>query len=246
MNKFLHEPMRYADYRPQYPESLFEYLQTLTSKNSKVLECGAGSGQATIGLSSHFNYIISTEPSFELLLKAKPLSHVYYIQSSAEQLPIHSTSINLVCIAQAIHWFRLHDFYSEVKRVLKPGGVITAWCYNQSEIEPAIDKVINKIYVKITSSQNLSRERQYLYEHYQTLLFPFDRIPSPSFSITMSWNLMQLLGYISTWPSILEYQKRFNIDLISEIKDELIFLWGDSSTEKLITWPIYLLVGRMT
>jgi hypothetical protein len=144
-----------------------------------------------------------------------------------------------------MHWFPLDDFYREVKRILKPKGIIAAWCYNQALIEPAVDQTIKKIYQKMSSSQNPSPERQYLYDHYQTIPFPFERISTPDFNIQMHWNLPQLLGYISTWPGLLEYQKRFGINLLSEVNDELFSIWGDPLNPKCITWPIYLLLGRV-
>lgn len=242
MNKFSYDPSQYTDFRPQYPELLFEYLKNLVGEGL-VLDCGCGSGQGTQGLSHYFKCVIATDLSFELLSQATAFPNVYYIQSSAEQLPIRSNSLDLICVAQAIHWFSFNDFYREVRRVLKPNGVIAAWCYNQAVIDPTIDSVINKVYLKITNSQNPSRERQYLYDHYQTLPFPFDQISAPDFNMTVNWNLKQWLGYMSTWPGILEYQKKFDIDLVSEIKEELIVNWGDPLSKKLITWPIHLLVG---
>ncbi|KAJ8485973.1 hypothetical protein OPV22_018458 [Ensete ventricosum] len=39
--------------------------------------------------------------------------------------------MDLVTVAQAVHWFDLPRFYSLVKRVLRnPGGVIAVWGYN--------------------------------------------------------------------------------------------------------------------
>jgi len=245
MNKFSYNASRYTNFRPQYPNELFHYIKTTTASSDFILECGAGSGQATEGLSQHCKHIIATDISLELLSKAKQLSNVLYLQSSAEQLPIRSKSLNLVCVAQAIHWFCLNDFYDEVKRVLKRDGVIAAWCYNQAVIEPDIDAEINEIYLKISSLQNFSRERQYLYEHYETIPFPFTRIPTPKFALKANWNLMQYLGYISTWPGLLEYNKKLNIDLLFESKDKLISAWGDPQQTKMINWPIYLLLGRV-
>lgn len=246
MNKFSYDSSKYTHYRPQYPDGLFEYLRTLLDdKKGLVLDCGAGSGQGTQGLSRYFAYVIATDLSFELLAQAPSLQNVLYVQSSAEHLAIRSRSLSLICVAQALHWFSLDNFYGEAKRVLKSNGVIAAWCYNQAIIEPSIDQVIRKVYQKMSSAQNPSQERQYLYEHYQTILFPFKRIITPFFNIEMSWNLIQLLGYISTWPSLLEFQKRFGVNLLNEVKEELFSAWGDPICQKQITWPLNLLVGRL-
>lgn len=245
MNKFSYDSSHYTNFRPQYPNALFEYLKTLINDNDLVLECGAGSGQGTIGLSSYFKSIIATDLSFELLLQAPNLPNVQYIQSSAEHLPICSNSMSLVCVAQAMHWFSLDHFYAEIKRILKPNGIIAAWCYNQAVIEPAVDCVISEVYLKITNSKNLSPERQYVYDHYQTIPFPFKRILTPTFNIKMDWNLMHLLGYMNTWPGILEYQKKFNVNVLSQAEEKLISAWGNPLSSKLVNWPIHLLLGQL-
>ncbi|CAM6086462.1 unnamed protein product [Calypogeia fissa] len=52
-------------------------------------------------------------------------------------------SVDLVTVAQAMHWFDLEKFYSVVKHVLrKPGGVVAAWCYGNPNVTPEVDKVI--------------------------------------------------------------------------------------------------------
>lgn len=245
MSKFLYNPTQYTSFRPEYPDELFKILKKTVQNDGLVLDCGSGSGQATQGLSHYFKHVIATDFSFELLKFAKPLPNALFIQSRAEQLPLPSKSIDLITIAQAMHWFCLADFYREVKRVLKQGGIIAAWCYNQSVIKSDIDLVIKDIYTKISSSQNPSLERQYVYENYQTIPFPFKHISVPNFTMEKNWNLMQFLGYLSTWPGLLEYEKKNNIDLILEIQDKLLAVWGNPKHTKLISWPIYLLLGQV-
>src|SRR5277367_5048278 len=45
---------RYADFRPHYPASLFDYLATIVPDNSSAWDCAAGSGQATLDLAARF------------------------------------------------------------------------------------------------------------------------------------------------------------------------------------------------
>ena len=32
-------------------------------------------------------------------------------------------------VAQALHWFKFDDFYTEVRRVCTAGAIIAVWCY---------------------------------------------------------------------------------------------------------------------
>lgn len=54
-----------------------------------------------------------------------------------EQTSIPTQSIDLVTVAQAIHWFDFEAFYSEVKRVLKPQGVVAAIGYGLIQLQDA-------------------------------------------------------------------------------------------------------------
>ncbi len=49
--------------------------------------------------------------------------------SPAETLPVPAGSARLVTVAQALHWFDLARFFSEVRRVLAPDGVLAVISY---------------------------------------------------------------------------------------------------------------------
>lgn len=51
-------------------------------------------------------------------------------ESVAERLPASDCSVSVVVCATALHWFDCGAFYSEVNRVLVPGGVVACTCYN--------------------------------------------------------------------------------------------------------------------
>lgn len=244
MSDFLYDAAEYKKHRPQYPLFLYNYLASLTPGSDIAVDCGTGSGQAAIDLKKYFKKVIATDLSYDLLRSASKSPDLIYVQAKAEYLPIQSESIDMICIAQALHWFSLGEFYTEVKRILKPTGVIAAWCYNQCTVEPEVDKLIQKIYTKITSIKNMSQERQYVYDQYQSIPFPFKRVVTPDFKFTVEWDLMQLYGYISTWPGLLEYEKKFNAKLLAQLEDEFILAWGDVTVKKTINWSINLLVGQ--
>lgn len=243
-NTFSYQFTEYAIYRPQYPKVLFDYLAQLVDAASIVLECGAGSGQATLGFSAEFQHVVALDASYTLLSNATQQSNVLYVQSSAEKLPLSNCSVSLVCIAQAVHWFSLDHFYAEVQRVLKPNGFFAVWCYNQAIITSEIDAITKTLYDKMRSDQPVSIERQYVYDSYKTLPFPYQKIATPSFEMCVEWDFHQWLGYLNTWPSVLEYQKHYRENPVQLLQADLLSAWKDPVIKRHITWPIYLLVGR--
>lgn len=136
----------YARYRPFYPAALHEYLASLTPEHDRAWDVGAGNGQAAIGLARHFRSVVATDPSEQQISLAMPHERVTYRVATAEHSGLDDQSIDLIAVALAVHWFDLDRFYAEVKRMIKPQGVLAVWCYNLTEITPAIDRVMESYY----------------------------------------------------------------------------------------------------
>ena len=64
--------------------------------------------------------------------------------SPGETLNVEDSSIDLLTVCQAVHWFDLDTFYKEVKRVLKPNGVLALYGYFTPIVknEPEINQLI--------------------------------------------------------------------------------------------------------
>src|SRR5688572_32236344 len=132
---------QYAQYRPQYPDEIYAYLASITVGHSLAWDCGTGNGQAAIGLARYFDKVYATDASAEQIALAYANDKVDYRVEPAEQVSLGASSVDLVTVAVAIHWFNFDEFYREVKRVLKPDGIIAAWTYSLTEISPEIDQL---------------------------------------------------------------------------------------------------------
>ena len=134
----------YARFRPNYPAELFAWLAGIAPSRDTAWDCGTGSGQAAIGLAAHFARVFATDPSRKQLEHAEPHPRIDYRLAPAEVRLLDTASIDLVTVAQAIHWFDLDKFYAEAKRVLKPGGIIAAWTYTLLDVEAGVDTLDRK------------------------------------------------------------------------------------------------------
>ncbi|HET6821827.1 MAG TPA: class I SAM-dependent methyltransferase, partial [Anaerolineales bacterium] len=133
---------KYAQSRPRYPDEVYAYLASIAPGRSLAWDCGTGSGQAAIGLAKHFDNVYATDASAEQISHAYLHENVEYHAEPAEHVSLRDTSVDLVTVAVAIHWFNFDEFYREVKRVLKLDGILAAWTYNAVEISPEIDSLV--------------------------------------------------------------------------------------------------------
>lgn len=236
---------KYKKYRPSYPSELFQYLAKISPSTNTAWDAGCGSGQASIALSDFFTNVIATDISVEQIKNAYSKVNIRYFSCPSEYSNIDSNSVDLVICAQSIHWFDLDKFYDEVKRVLKPDGVIAAWSYNLFRVNQEIDDLIDKFYNDIIYNY-WPVERKHVENGYKEIILPFNHLEAPSFSMTAEWNLEQLLGYINTWSGVSNYIELEAFNPLDFIEKELIKLWDrDESEYKTISWPLTLKISRI-
>jgi SAM-dependent methyltransferase len=232
----------YAIFRPGYPRELFDYLVSVAPSRRVAWDCGTGSGQAAISLASVFDCVIATDASEKQIANAQPHDRVEYRVAPAENSGIDSATIDLIIVAQALHWFDLDRFYAEAQRVLKRDGVLAASAYNLLHIEPRIDEVVNRYYYEVVGSF-WPPERE-LVEQFADIPFPFHKIDPPKFEMTADWNLNHLVGYLRTWSSTQRFVAATGSDPLEQIVDELRAAWGDSRQTRKVVWPLIVRIGR--
>jgi len=234
---------RYAQSRPRYPDEIYAYLASIAPGRSLAWDCGTGNGQAALGLAKHFDGVHATDASAEQIKLAYPHERVSYHVEPAEHVSLSDSSVDLVTVAVAIHWFDFDEFYREVKRVLKPDGILAAWTYNSVEISPEIDPLIWHYYGDIVGEYWPERIR-YLEERYETLPFPFEEVRPPSFAMEIHWNLIQLAGFLDSWSATQRYKAQKGQHPLERIWDRLAAAWGNENEKRLIRWPLHFRIGR--
>ncbi|MGC9940648.1 MAG: class I SAM-dependent methyltransferase [Verrucomicrobiota bacterium] len=235
---------RYADFRPHYPATLFDYLAGLVPQDSVVWDCAAGNGQATVDLAARFKAVIGTDASRDQIASAKQHPRIEYRVATAEQSGLTDASVSLVTVAQAMHWFDLARFYTEAKRVLTPGGVLAAWAYGINQVEgEAVNELVLDFYSNIVGPY-WPPERKLVEEGYRSIAFPFVELPAPAFRMEARWKLEQLIGYFSTWSATTRYIKANGKNPLEQLAADLAREWGDTNSPQLVVWPLALRVGR--
>jgi len=190
-----------------------------------------------------FDRVIATDASATQIGNTQSLERVDYRVAPAENSGIDSETIDLIMVAQALHWFDLDRFYAEARRVLNPDGILAASAYNLLHVEPAIDEVINRYYYDVIGPF-WPAERK-LVEHLADFPFPFREIEPPKFEMTAQWNLDHLLGYLQTWSSTQRFIAAKGTDPLNQIRDELHRVWENSGQTRRVTWPLIVRIGSV-
>jgi SAM-dependent methyltransferase len=121
-------PLLYNEARPDYPEELFSTLIEVTGlqKDSKLLEIGPGTGQATKPLAKKGFDITSVELGSSLTELAKyelrDYNNVQILTGAFEEIPFPPTSFDLVFAATSFHWIEPSMKFQKPHSVLKNKG----------------------------------------------------------------------------------------------------------------------------
>ena len=237
----------YARCRPRYPDAFFAWMADQASALDCCWDAACGSGQASIGLSRWFDRVEATDLSPEQIAAADQHPRIRYRQGAAEQSHLSSNSVDAVLIAAAIHWLDVEQFNREVRRVLRPGGLLVWLGYEPIRDAPEeLQAWLNSLYHERLNSF-WPPERIHVDACYTDLEFPGCDQPLPQgLKITEHWTQNDLLGFISTWSALRNASQQVDDNdqarfLINNLSDELKQVWPQDSDQLTLHLP---LMGR--
>ena len=239
---FSQDSKSYQVYRPNYPKSLFDYLSSLVDDKNLAWDCATGNGQAAVALSNYFSHVIATDASTEQINNAVFAPNIDYRVGRAEHTDFDKGSVDLITVAQSIHWFDLSAFYKEVNRVLKAEGILAIWTYNLLTVSPKIDAIIHQIYYDELGGF-WPQQRQIIENNCKEIDFPMLGIKTPNIEMQAHWTFEQFIGYLNTWSAVKLKQNSTHKNVIFQYQSQLHELWQDSEY-KMISWPLTLKVWR--
>ena len=207
-------------------------------------DCGAGSGQASVGLARHFDRVVATDASAEQIARAEPAANVEYRVAPAEASGLISGSVGLVTVAQALHWFPHDGFFNEVRRVSAAGGMIAAWSYASCHAGQDVEAMLRE-FEDVTMGPYWNAARRWVDEKYRTIPFPFSEIPSPTFELHKVWTLDQLGGYLRSWSAVGSWVREHGTDPVAPFLERLGQVWGPAGRTRDVRWPLFMRVGRV-
>ena len=248
----------YAQARPDYPQALFDGIAALAPSRALVWEAGCGSGQATRALAGVFAQVYATDPSAAQIAQAPALDNVRFAVEPAEACTLGDGAADAVCVAQAMHWFDLPRFFAECARVLRPGGVLVTWGYQDVEL-------LGDDGAPLDAADPLARanaafqdeilpfwpaERDRINTAYADIAFPFDAVPfasagaTPVDTLRVDWSLPRLLGYFASYSATKHYREVRGVDPVAAHAPALEAGWGDPTRVRALRWPLFVHARR--
>lgn len=234
----------YARARPTYPVALFAELARLAPARRLAWDAGSGNGQAAVALAEFFAEVVATEPSSAQLAQATPHPRVRYQQAAETTALLADGCVDLLTVAQAVHWFDRAAYYAEARRVARVGAVIALWTYTHCAITPELDAAVYRFYDGVIGP-HWRPESFHCIAGYRDLDFPFAELPFPEASMELQWDLAALIDYIATWSAVARYREQQGRDPMPALRAELQPLWGDPATARRVVWPLAGRIGRV-
>jgi SAM-dependent methyltransferase len=224
----------YARYRPKYPPELYQFISGICREHELAWDCATGNGQAAIGLANYFDQVIASDASSQQVQSAEDHESVSFVVAPAEQSGLPDNSVDVVTVAQALHWFDIGAFFREAARVLKPDGVLCIWAYEHCRADASIDPIINDIFEAV--EEYWPPEREIVESRYRDVQFPWPLLDAPEFAMTASWSVDDILGYFGTWSATRRFQATTGANPIDPFSADLRCAWGEN--RRLVSWPL--------
>lgn len=233
----------YRSGRPTYDPAFFAWLAQVAPGTGLAWDCGCGSGQASLDLARHFQRVVATDINAKQLEQAPREPNIDYRCEPAESTSLQPASADLTLVAQALHWFDTERFYTEVRRVSRPGALLAVVSYNLLHIEPQLDLLIRHLYHEIVGPY-WAPERKHVEMGYASIHFPFEQVATPPFALEAEWDFLRLIDYLYSWSAVASYREATGQDPVQELRVKLQAAWGYELTRK-VSWPLTIKLGKV-
>ena len=176
---------KYAKYRWGYASNAIDEIVDITQLSNKscIADIGAGTGILTKHFIGKVQRVYAIEPNVEMRqileseLSAAP--SVSVIDGSAEATNLPQESVDVITIAQSIHWFDPEPAQKEMRRILKDNGWLAILRnYGTDELNKSVSSLMTEEYganFSTTIERPKEKPIQFYYgnDSFQKLIYPF-------------------------------------------------------------------------
>lgn len=234
---------QYAEFRPKYPPAVFAFVASLPERRLTAWDCATGNGQVAVPLADYFERVAATDASRDQIAHALPHPRVSYAVAPAHASGLAAGSVDLVTVAQALHWLPLSEFFKEARRVLAPGGAVAFWSYTRPVLAPDLDGTLLAFYSG-TCGPYWPPERA-LVDSGLAMPLPLDEVTAPTLEIQARLTLREFGGYLRTWSAVRQLARATGGDPVAAVEDEMRARWSEEGERRLVRWAIHFRAGYL-
>lgn len=279
---FSSQAARYARFRPSYPDHVYARIYRFAAEGLSggeggvpppqcrqlALDIGCGPGKVAADLARTFQQVIGIDPSKDQLYHAEQLPNLSYLAVAAELISQHlpPASVDLIAMAETLHWINHVDFYEQARQVLKPTGTLAIWGYDLCRFlplaggplqqhDPGTLKEANALMWSFTyelMGPFWDERRGHIDNHY-ALLQPrpsqFATVVQEEGDMEKITSLNNFLGFVSSWSPYAAYRTTFPrkedplIPLHAGLR-RLLGIKDDAAPQMRVSWPLFFLLCR--
>ena len=143
--RFGHAAEEFERYRPNYPRELFDHILAAVpaERRDRAVDLGAGTGKSTRALIPHFRAVIAVEPDPRMAAKlAEEVPQAIVRNATAEACIQPDASVDLVTIANALHWMESSRVFATVHNWLRVDGILAVYDRPLPKATPEIDAIV--------------------------------------------------------------------------------------------------------
>jgi len=166
-------------------------------------------------------------------------------------LKIESESVDLVVVAQALHWFDLSKFLAELNRVLHPGGTFAFSAYGPFMIckeFPEATKLLAELHLSVASAFLDPQSREFFNTHYKDIQLPANYSPIKREHLLIERLLTcdEIISFVDTWASLNAWRVLHKEDPLPSFKPRLLQALGNPKNHSQfhISWELTLNLTR--
>ena len=124
---FADKAKNYISYRPTYPPQVKTLIFSLAD-HPVIADIGSGTGKFSELLVENAKVLYAVEPNAQMRNEAETLlcenSNYISLAATAESTTLVDSSIDIITVAEAYHWFDNPAAKEEFRRILKPNGYV--------------------------------------------------------------------------------------------------------------------------
>ncbi|MCH8545069.1 MAG: class I SAM-dependent methyltransferase [Alcanivorax sp.] len=226
----------YQQFRPRYPDALFDWLARHSPATGRVLDCGCGTGQASTPLAARFTQVIASDLVQTQLAAFDAPANCQRLVADSGALPLPDQCLDLLTVAQALHWFDLPAFVNEARRTLRPGGLLAVWTYGLCDIAGEAGQLVRDFHDR-TLAPWWAPSRAHVVDGYRQLALPWPLLAAPTLTLRYAWHWQDMLGYLGTWSAVIAARAQGH-DPLAALAPVLADAWGEHP--RTVIWPLHI------